>query len=98
MVLLCVLFPVDAAPVNLVNQLKNNPSPYLAMHGEDPVAWQSWGEEVFKLAQKTNKLIFVSSGYFSCHWCHALIPIAFPLHDVTPCNGKAIGMRAWPGN
>ena len=72
MVLLCVLFPVDAAPVNLVNQLKNNPSPYLAMHGEDPVAWQSWGEEVFKLAQKTNKLIFVSSGYFSCHWCHVM--------------------------
>jgi len=57
---------------SLSNQLKNNSSPYLSLHGDDPVAWQTWGEAVFKLAQKTNKLIFVSSGYFSCHWCHVM--------------------------
>ena len=49
------------------NQLKHNPSPYLALHGEDPVHWQSWGKEVLARAQAENKPIFISSGYFSCH-------------------------------
>jgi uncharacterized protein YyaL (SSP411 family) len=61
-----------SASAELTNQLKNHPSPYLAMHGGDPVAWQPWNEEVLKLARKTNKLIFVSIGYFSCHWCHVM--------------------------
>ncbi|TNF98095.1 MAG: thioredoxin domain-containing protein, partial [Gammaproteobacteria bacterium] len=56
----------------LENQLKNHPSPYLALHGDNPVAWQDWGEHVIKLAQEQNKLIFISSGYFSCHWCHVM--------------------------
>ena len=67
--LLSVLVPARA---ELNNQLKNHPSPYLAMHGEDPVAWQPWSEDILKLAQKSNKLIFVSIGYFSCHWCHVM--------------------------
>lgn len=54
------------------NQLSNHPSPYLAMHGNDPVAWQTWNESVLNRAQAENKLIFVSIGYFSCHWCHVM--------------------------
>ena len=54
------------------NALKNNPSPYLAMHGEDPVAWREWNEAVVKTARQRNKLLFVSIGYFSCHWCHVM--------------------------
>jgi len=54
------------------NQLKNNASPYLAMHGSDPVQWQDWNESVVKRALKENKLIYISSGYFSCHWCHVM--------------------------
>ncbi len=61
---------VVAAP--LLNQLKNNPSPYLAIHGEDPVAWQEWNPASLALARKENKLLFVSIGYFSCHWCHVM--------------------------
>lgn len=60
------------ARAELVNQLKNHHSPYLAMHSEDPVAWQPWSEDILKLAQKSNKLIFISIGYFSCHWCHVM--------------------------
>ena len=67
--LLMIPLAVSAA---LSNQLKDHPSPYLAMHGDDPVRWQSWGKEVLELAQKENKLIFVSSGYFACHWCHVM--------------------------
>jgi uncharacterized protein YyaL (SSP411 family) len=64
--------PAHALSNPLSNQLRNHPSPYLAMHGNDPVAWQAWDESVLKRAQTENKLIFVSIGYFSCHWCHVM--------------------------
>ena len=56
----------------LSNQLKDHPSPYLAMHSQDPVKWQAWGPEVIAQAKKENKMIFVSIGYFACHWCHVM--------------------------
>ena len=56
----------------LANQLKSSPSPYLAIHGDDPVAWQEWSPATLKLAREQNKLLFVSIGYFSCHWCHVM--------------------------
>lgn len=55
-----------------INTLKNHPSPYLAMHSDDPVHWQRWNNDIFAQAKKQNKLIFVSIGYFSCHWCHVM--------------------------
>jgi len=67
--LLCLL----AMPVwGMHNQMREHASPYLAMHAEDPVAWQDWGEGVLALARSQDKLILVSSGYFSCHWCHVM--------------------------
>jgi len=62
--------PISAA--GLSNQLKNHSSPYLALHGSDPVAWQDWKPEAVKTARRENKLVFVSIGYFSCHWCHVM--------------------------
>ena len=56
----------------LTNQLQNHPSPYLAMHGSDPVHWQRWGKSVIEQARQQKRLIFISSGYFSCHWCHVM--------------------------
>ncbi len=56
----------------LANDLKNNSSPYLAMHGNDPVNWMEWGKPAIEKAKKENKLLFVSIGYFSCHWCHVM--------------------------
>ena len=42
------------------------------MHDKDPVHWQLWNADVLKQAEQQNKLIFISSGYFSCHWCHVM--------------------------
>ncbi len=56
----------------LENQLRDHPSPYLAMHGGDPVAWQDWGTAALELARREDKLLLVSSGYFACHWCHVM--------------------------
>lgn len=54
------------------NQLANHPSPYLALHGNDPVDWLEWGEAAIEKARKENKLLFISVGYFACHWCHVM--------------------------
>jgi uncharacterized protein YyaL (SSP411 family) len=56
----------------LHNQLRNHPSPYLALHGQDPVAWQEWNAATVERARRENKLLFISIGYFSCHWCHVM--------------------------
>src|SRR3989338_6653225 len=61
----------NAAPA-LTNQLKHHPSPYLAMHAADPVAWQDWGPAAVERARREGKLLFISIGYFSCHWCHVM--------------------------
>lgn len=64
--------PVLAGDDVLVNQLKDHPSPYLAMHGDDPVHWQLWNGATLRKAVALNRPVFVSSGYFSCHWCHVM--------------------------
>ena len=68
---LALIVQVAAADV-LSNRLKHHPSPYLAMHGDDPVAWQDWGPAAIARARREGKLLFVSVGYFSCHWCHVM--------------------------
>lgn len=69
---LSLLLALAVPAFALENQLRGHASPYLAMHGEDPVAWQDWGVGAVELARKEGKLLFVSSGYFSCHWCHVM--------------------------
>lgn len=60
------------AQTALINQLAQHPSPYLALHAQDPVAWQEWNAETFARARRENKLLYVSVGYFACHWCHVM--------------------------
>jgi hypothetical protein len=36
------------------------------------VNWYPWGEEALEKAARENKLIIVSIGYSSCHWCHVM--------------------------
>lgn len=62
----------QAVEAELHNQLKNHPSPYLALHGDDPVHWQLWNKATLQKARELNRPLFVSSGYFSCHWCHVM--------------------------
>lgn len=54
------------------NALINESSPYLLQHAHNPVNWMPWGDEAFDLAQKEGKLVLVSIGYSSCHWCHVM--------------------------
>ncbi len=54
------------------NRLINAKSPYLLLHAHNPVDWYPWGHEAFDRARKENKPIFLSIGYFTCHWCHVM--------------------------
>jgi uncharacterized protein YyaL (SSP411 family) len=59
------------------NNLDKSSSPYLLQHTNNPVWWQEWNEEVIKLAVESNKPVFVSVGYSTCHWCHVMAAEAF---------------------
>ena len=54
------------------NELVHETSPYLLQHAYNPVNWKAWNPETLALAKKENKLIVVSIGYSSCHWCHVM--------------------------
>ena len=54
------------------NQLSGHPSPYLALYADDSVHWQSWQAVVFEQVRTSNRLVLVSVGYISCHWCHVM--------------------------
>jgi uncharacterized protein YyaL (SSP411 family) len=54
------------------NRLSRESSPYLLQHAHNPVDWYPWGDEAFAKAKKEGKLIFLSIGYSSCHWCHVM--------------------------
>ena len=54
------------------NNLINETSPYLLQHAYNPVDWNPWDSKYLDLAKKENKLVIISVGYSSCHWCHVM--------------------------
>ena len=54
------------------NALAHSASPYLRLHANDPVHWREWSPALVAEAGTANRLIFVSVGYFACHWCHVM--------------------------
>ncbi|XP_054282020.1 spermatogenesis-associated protein 20-like [Macrosteles quadrilineatus] len=64
------------------NRLKDSKSPYLLQHAHNPVDWYPWGEEAFEKARKEDKLIFLSVGYSTCHWCHVMERESFENEDI----------------
>lgn len=54
------------------NRLAQEQSPYLRQHAHNPVDWFPWGEEAFAKARREGKLVFLSIGYATCHWCHVM--------------------------
>ncbi|KAK6341034.1 hypothetical protein TWF696_009344 [Orbilia brochopaga] len=58
--------------LKLTNQLATSTSPYVRAHANNLTAWQMWSPESLALARRENRLIFLSSGYSACHWCHVM--------------------------
>lgn len=64
------------------NNLGKSSSPYLQQHKSNPIWWQEWSQEVLDYAKKENKLLFVSIGYATCHWCHVMAQEAFSDQEI----------------
>ena len=54
------------------NQLDKETSLYLKQHSENPINWQRWSNSIFNTSEDLDKLLVVSIGYSSCHWCHVM--------------------------
>jgi uncharacterized protein YyaL (SSP411 family) len=54
------------------NHLSGETSLYLIQHSNNPVNWYPWSDMAWEKAKKENKLVLISIGYSSCHWCHVM--------------------------
>ena len=59
------------------NHLKDQKSPYLLQHAENPVCWYPWCSQAFETARREDKPVFLSIGYSTCHWCHVMAHESF---------------------
>ncbi len=70
------------------NRLENSQSEYLRAHADNPVDWYPWSKEAFKKAKRENKLIFLSIGYSTCHWCHVMEKESFKNEKIASLLNK----------
>ena len=59
------------------NRLKDETSPYLRQHADNPVHWQPWDSAALSEAREQDKPILLSIGYSACHWCHVMAHESF---------------------
>ena len=65
-----------------MNQLSSSKSLYLKQHAKNPVDWMPWSADALKKASEEEKLIVISVGYSSCHWCHVMEEETFSNNEV----------------
>ncbi len=76
------------------NKLKDEKSPYLKQHENNPVDWLPWNKETLEKAKKEKKPIFLSVGYASCHWCHVMAHESFENNETAKImNEKFINIK-----
>lgn len=87
--IVCCTLPLTVSLINpstatagKANRLIREQSPYLLQHAHNPVDWFPWGDEAFAKAKKEGKLIFLSIGYSTCHWCHVMEAESFEDDEV----------------
>ncbi|MEM7194605.1 MAG: DUF255 domain-containing protein [Pseudomonadota bacterium] len=80
--LVLTLVTLPASGQQIKNELLNHPAPYLALHGDDPVAWQKWNADTVDMSRDSGKILYLSVGYFSCHWCHVMQRESYQNDDV----------------
>ena len=80
--------------MNKENNLINESSPYLLQHAKNPVNWNPWDKKYLNIAEKQNKLVIISIGYASCHWCHVMERESFQDSTVAKLmNEKFISLK-----
>lgn len=64
------------------NALDAASSPYLQQHAHQPVHWQEWSETILAQAREQRRVIFLSIGYSTCHWCHVMAHESFDSPEI----------------
>ncbi len=59
------------------NQLSGQRSPYLQQHAQNPFHWWPYGRQALQAAKDSDRPIFISLGYATCHWCHVMAHESF---------------------
>ena len=70
--MLSIFFSCSSDPKLNQNNLKLETSAYLIQHAKNPIFWQRWDDNLYKNFNSEEKLLVVSIGYSSCHWCHVM--------------------------
>lgn len=60
-----------------LNALIHANSPYLLSHALQPIDWFEWRQQFNQGSGDRTKLLFVSIGYSTCHWCHVMAEESF---------------------
>ena len=77
-----------------MNKLINEKSLYLQQHSSNPVDWMPWGDDALNLAKGQKKLMIISVGYSSCHWCHVMEEETFSNEEAAKImNDKFINVK-----
>ena len=64
------------------NLLRDEGSPYLRQHGDNPVHWRPWSPAALAEAVRLDRPILLSVGYAACHWCHVMAHESFENAEV----------------
>ncbi|MBR1823919.1 MAG: thioredoxin domain-containing protein [Ruminococcus sp.] len=72
-----------------MNHLKNETSPYLLQHADNPVDWYPWCNDAFERARNEDKPVFLSIGYSTCHWCPVMERESFENADTAELLNKS---------
>jgi len=64
------------------NELHQSGSLYLKQHANNPVHWQLWSADALAQAVRDQRLLVLSIGYSSCHWCHVMEEESFEDEEV----------------
>ena len=76
------------------NNLSQETSAYLLQHAKNPIHWQRWSEDLYSAFNSDEKLLIVSIGYSSCHWCHVMEKETFEDQEVANyVNKKFINIK-----
>ena len=87
-------FSLTSYAQNRMNKLSNEKSLYLKQHSTNPVDWMPWNQTALKLASEQNKLLIISVGYSSCHWCHVMEEETFSDEEAAEImNSKFINIK-----
>ena len=88
MKLLVLFFTFTLLFGSSTNALISSHSPYLLQHANNPVNWYPWSDKALQKAKDEDKLIFLSIGYSTCHWCHVMEEESFENEEIAQMLNK----------